>query len=138
MEIAMAYRKGSTQYVDPKLKQAENIKKRNEKKKNQKAYDKMLLETYTNVKEIEIARDEKINAIQSTIKLTKKRVSKLQYQLNEQLSENDDSKESKKIKNLQDEISLNENFIQKKINEQEEIKNLYIGYIKRFKKLKNY
>ena len=26
MEIAMAYRKGSTQYVDPKLKQAENIK----------------------------------------------------------------------------------------------------------------
>ena len=119
-------------------KQAENIKKRNEKKKNQKAYDKMLLETYTNVKEIEIARDEKINAIQSTIKLTKKRVSKLQYQLNEQLSENDDSKESKKIKNLQDEISLNENFIQKKINEQEEIKNLYIGYIKRFKQLKNY
>ena len=107
-------------------------------KKNQKAYDKMLLETYTNVNEIEIARDEKINAIQSTIKLTKKRVSKLQYQLNEQLSENDDSKESKKIKNLQDEISLNENFIQKKINEQEEIKNLYIGYIKRFKKLKNY
>ena len=118
-------------------KQAENIKKRNEKKKNQKAYDKMLLETYTNVKEIEIARDEKINAIQSTIKLTKKRVSKLQYQLNEQLSENDDSKESKKIKNLQDEISLNENFIQKKINEQEEIKNLYIGYIKRIKQLKN-
>ena len=119
-------------------KQAENIKKRNEKKKNQKAYDKMLLETYTNVKEIEIARDEKINAIQSTIKLTKKRVSKLQYQLNEQLSENDDSKESKKIKNLQDKISLNENFIQKKINEQEEIKNLYIGYIKRLKQLKNY
>ena len=47
-------------------------------------------------------------------------------------------KNQKKIKNLQDEISLNENFIQKKINEQEEIKNLYIGYIKRFKKLKNY
>ena len=98
----------------------------------------MLLETYTSVDEIKIARDERINAVQSTIKLTRKRIIKLQYQLDDELLNSNDNNESDKIKSLKDQVSINEVFINKKIDEQEEIKKSYTEYIERFKKLKGY
>ena len=119
-------------------KQAAEIRKEKEKKKNQQAYDKMLLETYTSVDEIKIARDERINAVQSTIKLTRKRIIKLQYQLDDELLNSNDNNESDKIKSLKDQVSINQVFINKKIDEQEEIKKSYTEYIERFKKLKGY
>ena len=71
----------------------------------------MLLETYTSVDEIKIARDERINAVQSTIKLTRKRIIKLQYQLDDELLNSNDNNESDKIKSLKDQVSINEVFI---------------------------
>ena len=88
--------------------------------------------------DINDAKEQKIQAIESTIEYTKKRIIKLQYQLDDELLNSNDNNESDKIKSLKDQVSINEVFINKKIDEQEEIKKSYTEYIERFKKLKGY
>jgi hypothetical protein len=103
----------------------------------------MLLETFASIKEIEIARDQKIEAVESTIKITQKRIIKLQYLLDDELNENTVNKqidgENKKFNNaesLKEQIFDNKKFIKNKIDEQGKMKKTYMEYISRFKKLK--
>ena len=110
---------------------------------NKRAQDKMLLETFTSISEIEAAQQQKIEAIGSTIKVIRKRIIKLQYSLDDELDENSIDKqidgEEKKIGNaelLKKQISENKDYIKKKIDEKEKIKETYSRYIARFKKLK--
>ena len=124
-------------------KEAAIIAREEEKEQKKKANDKMLLETFASIKEIETARDEKIEAVESTIKITQKRIIKLQYLLDDELNQNSLDKqidgEDKKFNNaesLKEQISDNKKFIKNKINEQGKIKKMYMEYIARFKKLK--
>ncbi len=103
----------------------------------------MLLETFSNIEEIEMARDQKIEAVESTIKITQKRIIKLQYSLDDELNENPVTKqidgEDKKFNNaelLNEHISDNKKYIKNKIAEKEQIKKMYMEYISEFKKLK--
>ena len=43
----------------------------------------MLLETFNSIDEIELTKEEKLKALASTIKITRKRIIKLQYQLDD-------------------------------------------------------
>ena len=124
-------------------KEAEIIAREEKKEQKKKANDKMLLETFTSIKEIETARDQKIEAIESTIKITQKRIIKLQYLLDDELNQNSLDKqidgEDEKFNNaesLKEQISDNKKFIKNKIDEKEKIKKTYMEYISRFKKLK--
>ena len=63
--------------------EADAIARQKEKEKNKKSLDKMLLETFNSIDEIELAKEEKLKAIASTIKITKKRITKLQHQLDD-------------------------------------------------------
>ena len=124
-------------------KEAAIIAREKEEERNKKNYNKMLLETFTSIKEIEIARDQKIEAVESTIKITQKRIIKLQYLLDDELNENTVNKqidgENKKFNNaesLKEQIFDNKKFIKNKIDEQGKIKKTYLEYISRFKKLK--
>jgi hypothetical protein len=124
-------------------KEAAIIAREKEEERNKKNYNKMLLETFTSIKEIEIARDQKIEAVESTIKITQKRIIKLQYLLDDELNENTVNKqidgENKKFNNaesLKEQIFDNKKFIKNKIDEQGKMKKTYMEYISRFKKLK--
>ena len=119
------------------------IAREEEKERKKKAHNKMLLETFASIEEIEAARDQKIEAVESTIKITQKRIIKLQYLLDDELNRNSLDKqidgEEKKFdttESLKEQISDNKKFIKNKIDEQRKIKKTYIEYISRFKKLK--
>ena len=124
-------------------KEAAIIAREEEKERNKKIHDKMLLETFVTIKEIETTRDQKIEAVESTIKVTQKRIIKLQYLLDDELNQNSLDKqidgEDRKFNNaesLKEQISDNKKFIKNKIDEKEKIKKTYMEYISRFKKLK--
>ena len=124
-------------------KEAEIIAREEEKEQKKKTNDKMLLETFTSIKELETTRDQKIEAVESTIKITQKRIIKLQYLLDDELNQNSLDKQidgkDKKFNNaesLKEQISDNKKFIKNKIDEQRKIKKIYMEYISRFKKLK--
>ena len=124
-------------------KEAAIIAREEKKEQKKKANDKMLLETFASIKEIETTRDQKIEAVESTIKITQKRIIKLQYLLDDELNQNSLDKqidgEDKKFNNaelLKEQISDNKKFIKDKIDEQGKIKKTYMEYISRFKKLK--
>lgn len=124
-------------------KEAAIIAREKDEERNKKAHDKMLLETFASIEEIEAARDQKIEAVESTIKITQKRIIKLQYLLDDELNENTVNKqidgENKKFNNaesLKEQIFDNKKFIKNKIDEQGKIKKTYLEYISRFKKLK--
>jgi len=111
--------------------------------KSKRAHDKMLLETFTGIDEIEETRQQKIEAIDSTIKVVKKRIIKLQYSLDDELDENSidkqidgEEKKSNNTESLKKQISENKSYIKKKIDEKEEIKKTYLQYITRFRELK--
>ena len=111
--------------------------------KSKRAHDKMLLETFTGIDEIEETRQQKIEAIDSTIKVVKKRIIKLQYLLDDELDENSidkqidgEEKKSNNTESLKKQISENKSYIKKKIDEKEEIKKIYLQYITRFRELK--
>jgi len=111
--------------------------------KSKRAHDKMLLETFTGIDEIEETRQQKIEAIDSTIKVVKKRIIKLQYSLDDELDENSidkqidgEEKKSNNSESLKKQISENKSYIKKKIDEKEEIKKTYLQYITRFRELK--
>lgn len=124
-------------------KEAAIIAREKEKERVKKARHKMLLETFSNIEEIEMARDQKIEAVESTIKITQKRIIKLQYSLDDELNEKPVTKqidgEDKKFNNaelLNEHISDNKKYIKNKIAEKEQIKKMYMEYISEFKKLK--
>jgi len=141
--------------------EADAIARQQKKEKNKKSLDKMLLETFNSIDEIELAKEEKLKALASTIKITRKRIIKLQYQLDdiqdnnsiddEENFEDDDEdcvdddedcvdeKEEifrKKVEALKNQIAENKNHLKNRIEETEKTKKLYIEYIARFKKLK--
>ena len=124
-------------------KEAAIIARKEEKERNKKTRDKMLLETFTSIEEIETTRNQKIEAVESTIKITQKRIIKLQYLLDDELNRNALDKqidgEDKKLNNtesLKEQISDNKKFIKNKMGEQRKIKKMYMEYISRFKELK--
>ena len=127
-----------------KEKFAADAKAREQKEiKNKKAHDTMLLKTFTSIDEIKVAQQQKIDAIESTIKVVKKRIIKLQYSLDDELDENSidkqiDGKEKKhgNAELLKKQISQNKSYIKKRIAEKEKIKETYLKYIARFKELK--
>ena len=141
--------------------EADAIARQKEKEKNKKSLDKMLLETFNSIDEIELAKEEKLKALASTIKITRKRIIKLQYQLDDLQDNNSiddeenfedddedcvdddedcvDEKEEifrKKVEALKNQIAENKNHLKNRIEETEKTKKLYIEYIARFKKLK--
>ena len=120
---------------------AEQAKIEAEKKKQ----DQILLSTFSNVGDIERARDERVTALEATIKLTKARNDKIQLDLDKRIQTAADAERSGKappealledIESLKRQISNNDKFIEGKRAEQEVIKESHAKDIEHFKKLK--
>jgi len=117
-------------------------KKINAEKKKQ---DQILLATFSNVGDIERARDERVTALEATIKLTKARNDKIQLDLDKRIQTAAEAERSgkappedllKDIESLKRQTSNNNTFIEGKRAEQEEIRKAHALDIERFKKLK--
>jgi len=119
-----------------------------EKKKQeeeQTRQDKILLDTFSNVDDINMTRDGKITFIQTSINLTKKRIEKIQQDLDKRIEAAAAAERSgkapnqdllKDIASLKRQIKNNEKFIIEKKKEQGQVKESYAGDVARFKELK--
>ena len=123
-------------------KVAEEEKKIAEEKAKQ---DKILLDTFTSVSDIETVRDDKLAVIESSITLTKKRNEKTQEDLDERIQAAATAERAgnapneallKDIDDLRSRIKNNDAFIVGKRKEQEEVRAAASVDIERFKKLK--
>jgi len=108
--------------------------------------DKILLDTYTKVEDIEKVRDDNIRVIQSRITLTKSRIDKTQADLDKRIqaaadAERDGNKPNeallKDIDTLRKRIKINQEFIAEREKEIETVRANYNSDIDRFKELKN-
>jgi hypothetical protein len=111
----------------------------------QKKQDQILLATFSNVGDIERARDERVTALEASIKLTKARNDKIRLDLDKRIQTAADAERSgkappeellKDIGSLKRQIKNNDKFIDGKRAEQEAIKQAHAKDIERFKKLK--
>ena len=135
--------------TDEELAEARRLEKEKAKQAKmdaeKKKQDQILLSTFSNVSDIERARDERVTALEATIKLTKARNDKIQLDLDKRIQTAADAERSGKappdalledIESLKRQISNNDKFIDGKRAEQEEIKAAHAKDIEHFKKLK--
>ena len=111
----------------------------------QKKKDDILLQTFSNVEDIERARDERITALEAAIKLTQARSEKIQYDLDKRIQKAAKAERAgktpseallKDIESLNRQLKNNNAFIEGKRAEQEETKEAHAKDIEHFKKLK--
>jgi hypothetical protein len=121
--------------------EAEEARKAEERSKQ----DKILLDTFSNVDDIEMTRDGKIAAIESSIKLTNKRSEKIQIDLDKRIEAAAAEERAgktppesllKDIDSLRRQIKNNESYIAKKRAEQTQVREDYALDIARFNELK--
>lgn len=107
--------------------------------------DRILMETFTSVSDIERARDERVTVLDAAIKLTQARSEKIQLDLDKRIKSAANEERSgkspseallKDIDSLKRQLNNNDTFIEGKRAAQEEIKQAHAKDIERFKKLK--
>ena len=120
--------------------EAEKERVREEKEKQ----DRILLDTFTSVGDIELSRTDTLNVIESTITLTEKRIGKIQEDLEERLKaaaaaerrgKAPDKVLLEEIESLRRQIKNNENFISQKQQEKEAVNVDFDAKVARFKAL---
>ncbi len=111
----------------------------------QKEKDEILLQTFSNVEDIERARDERLTALEASIKLTQARSEKIQDDLDKRIQTAATAERAGRtpsedllndIESLKRQLKNNDAFIVGKRTEQEEIKKAHAKDIAHFKKLK--
>ncbi len=135
--------------TDKELAEARRIKEEMAEQKKlvaeQKKQDAILLATFSNVGDIERARDERVTALDASIKLTQARSEKIQLDLDKRIQTAADAERAgkvppeallKDIESLKRQIKNNDTFIETKRTEQDEIRKAHAKDIERFKKLK--
>ncbi|MEJ2687356.1 MAG: DUF4124 domain-containing protein [Gammaproteobacteria bacterium] len=122
-------------------------KKRAEQKRKaeaQAAHDRMLLDTFSSVDDMKMARNGKIQAINAIIEVTQGRLKNLKASLKANTHEAAGYQRSGKplpaflksnIANIRSRIQKNQSYIQSKRKEQEAIRQQFAADIKRFKEL---
>jgi hypothetical protein len=108
--------------------------------------DKVLLATFSTVADIEKVRDERLKAIESSIRLAEKRTETIQADLNKRIEAAAEAERAgkapnedllKDIDSLRRQVNANNTYIADRQKEQEDTQNKYAADIERFKTLKN-
>ena len=129
--------------AERKKKEEEEVAAR--KRAAQAKRDRVLLDTFSSEDDLKLARDGKIAAIESQIKLTEGQIEKLQHNLDDSIKaaaamERQGKEPSKQIKNniasVRQQISDNQQFIASKRQEQKQVRTQAAADLKRFRELK--
>ncbi len=108
--------------------------------------DRILLETFATEQDIERARDDRITAVDATIKLTQARNEKIQVDLDKRIAKAAADERAgktpskallKDIDSLKRQINNNKDFMDNKRKEQEEIRQKFALDIERYRELKS-
>lgn len=108
--------------------------------------DSNLLKTFSSIEDIELVRDERLKAIDASIKLAEKRTETIQADLDKRIQSAADAERAgnapneallKDIESLRRQINNNNEYIAEKRQEHEETNKEYAGNIERFKQLKS-
>lgn len=134
---------------DEEIAEEKRLAKAKEEKEKaeaeQKKKDEILLQTFSSVEDIERARDDRVSALEATIKLTQQRSQKIQEDLDKRIKQAAAAERAgkapseallKDIESLKRQIKNNDKFIEGKRAEQEVIKEDHAKDIAHFKKLK--
>ncbi|MDX1444519.1 MAG: DUF4124 domain-containing protein, partial [Gammaproteobacteria bacterium] len=123
---------------------AEEARKQKELEEQQKAEDRALLSTYTNVEQIEMARDGRIAAIDSQINVVSRTISTLEERLAgferqaAALESNDKpvpERLKQQIQETRDELLNNQRYLMRKEAEQQATREKFDEDIRRFREL---
>lgn len=107
--------------------------------------DRVLLQTYTSLDDIQRSRTRKINAIEATIRVTQGRIEKLEAELGNQMKIAADAERrgeavpdeiKQAIASLRQQIADNRNYITAKRGDMAQLEKSYAADIKRYKELK--
>jgi hypothetical protein len=110
----------------------------------QEEYDRTLLLTFSSVQEIKTARDDRLRAVTAQIELIRQRLDKLQTRLREQrrkavhierTGQGDPTPVYAEIKQLQQHIDDNGTFIERKLGEQQRIRQEFARDMARYREL---
>ncbi len=132
--------------MEVEAKQAASQAEEKRKQQEQAKADTILLETFSSVEDIELVRNERLKAIDSSIKLAEKRTETIQADLDKRIQSAADAERSgntpneallKDIESLRRQIKNNNDYIAEKRKEHEDTGKEYAGNIERFKKLKS-
>lgn len=128
-------------------KRLQTIEAEKQKKAEEQArHDKILLDTFSNVDDIEMMRDGKITAIESRISLAQTRIEKLRAELNQSMEKAANIERSgktpnedllKEIESLRRQVKNQEDFINQQNGEKDEVMASAEKDIERFNQLKS-
>ena len=112
-------------------------KRARQEQEDQEEQDERLLQSFSNAEEIRQAGNKKILVIQAQIDSTLKHVEAFERNLEELQAQRatDDAGDDESIEKVRESIQQNNDFILRKRNEQNNIRDEYIGYIKRYEML---
>ena len=128
---------------EKRLAKEEELRLKKEEEKQLK--DRILLETFASVEEIENARDDRIQAVEASIALTGVRREKIQADLDKRIKSAAEAEKAGKepndalltdIESLKRQIDDIDKFVEDKRTEQEEIRSSHAEDIARYKSLK--
>ena len=142
---------GTTIQVVPSVREQkrkeEKRRKRSQKqiaKQAQREQDDFLLRSFVDINDIRQAGNKKIMALQTQIDTTmthitafEKNLEQLETQIEKADQENREitQKDVDAIAKIKDSIKNNKKFVQRKMEQQQEIRDEYIGYMRRFQEL---
>lgn len=128
----------ATQRAHDKAMQAER------RRRAQEEYDQTLLLTFSSVQEIKTARDNRLRAVTAQVELIRQRLDKLRARLREQrrkavhierTGHGDSTPVYAKITQLQQHIDDNDTFIERKLEEQQQIRHEFARDMARYREL---
>lgn len=131
--------------LEQEARRAERLAEEKREREARARADRVLLATFSTVEDIEIVRDERLGAIEASIKLARKRTETIQMDLDKRTQAAAESERAgkapndallKDIESLRRQIKNNNDYIDEKKREQEETRLEYAANIERFKELK--
>lgn len=131
--------------LEQEARRAEQLAEEEREREELVRRDKVLLATFSTVEDIEIVRDQRLGAIEASIKLARKRTEIIQADLDKRIQAAAQAERAGKtpneallqdIESLRRQINNNNDYIEEKLSEQEATRVEYEANIERFRELK--
>jgi hypothetical protein len=135
----------TTEELEEAARQAALLEEVKRRQEAQARADRVLLATFSTVKDIEVVRDERLVAIEASIKLAQKRTETIHQDLDKRIQAAAAAERAgktpneallKDIESLRRQIKNNNDYIDEKKTEQEATRQEYAANIERFKELR--
>lgn len=135
----------STEELEAQRRAQREAERAERERAKQLEHDRVLLDTYTSVTDLELAREGQVSHIESQIRITESRIEKLQKNLDQKISRAAEIERQgrtpppnlrSEIANLESQIEESESFIKSKKRERELVEAQFLKDIDRYRELK--